>query len=36
MNPAYGYVIGVDIGETRTRVELFDLTMTEARGGVPA
>jgi len=24
MNPAYGYVIGVDIGETRTRVELFD------------
>lgn len=29
MNPLYGYVIGVDIGETRTRVELFDLTMTE-------
>jgi predicted NBD/HSP70 family sugar kinase len=29
MNAAYGYVIGVDIGETRTRVELFDLTMTE-------
>ena len=29
MNPDYGYVIGVDIGETRTRVELFDLTMTE-------
>ena len=29
MNPQYGYVIGVDIGETRTRVELFDLTMTE-------
>jgi predicted NBD/HSP70 family sugar kinase len=29
MNPEYGYVIGVDIGETRTRVELFDLTMTE-------
>jgi predicted NBD/HSP70 family sugar kinase len=28
MNPDYGYVIGVDIGETRTRVELFDLTMT--------
>jgi len=28
MNPQYGYVIGVDIGETRTRVELFDLTMT--------
>ena len=29
MNPEYGYVIGVDIGETRTRIELFDLTMTE-------
>ena len=30
MNPRYGYVVGVDIGETRTRVELFDLTMTES------
>jgi len=29
MNPEYGCVIGVDIGETRTRVELFDLTMAE-------
>jgi predicted NBD/HSP70 family sugar kinase len=29
MNPDYGYVIGVDVGETRTRVELFDLAMTE-------
>ena len=29
MNPEYGFVIGVDVGETRTRVELFDLTMTE-------
>ena len=29
MNPEYGYVIGVDVGETRTRVELFDLAMTE-------
>ena len=29
MNPQYGYVVGVDVGETRTRVELFDLTMTE-------
>src|SRR5215469_6032083 len=29
MNPAYGYVIGVDVGETRTRVELFDMTMAE-------
>jgi predicted NBD/HSP70 family sugar kinase len=36
MNPEYGYVIGVDIGETRTRVELFDLTMTErARAEYP-
>jgi predicted NBD/HSP70 family sugar kinase len=32
MNPEYGYVIGVDIGETRIRVELFDLTMTERAG----
>jgi predicted NBD/HSP70 family sugar kinase len=29
MNPEHRYVIGVDIGETRVRVELFDLTMTE-------
>jgi predicted NBD/HSP70 family sugar kinase len=29
VNPDYGYVIGVDIGETRVRVELFDLAMTE-------
>lgn len=29
LNPEYGYVIGVDVGETRIRVELFDLTMTE-------
>jgi predicted NBD/HSP70 family sugar kinase len=29
VNPEYGYVIGVDIGETRVRVELFDLAMTE-------
>jgi predicted NBD/HSP70 family sugar kinase len=28
MNPDYGYVIGVDVGETRIRVELFDLMMT--------
>ena len=28
INPDYGYVIGVDVGETRVRVELFDLTMT--------
>jgi predicted NBD/HSP70 family sugar kinase len=28
INPGYGYVIGVDVGETRILVELFDLTMT--------
>jgi predicted NBD/HSP70 family sugar kinase len=28
INPDYGYVIGVDVGETRIRVELFDLAMT--------
>jgi predicted NBD/HSP70 family sugar kinase len=28
MNPSYGHVIGIDVGETRVRVELFDLTMT--------
>src|SRR5580658_1905440 len=27
MNPGYGYVIGIDVGETRVRVELFDPTM---------
>jgi predicted NBD/HSP70 family sugar kinase len=27
VNPAYGYVIGVDIGETRIRVELFEFTL---------
>lgn len=29
MNPEYGHVVGVDVGETRVRVELFDLSMTE-------
>jgi len=29
INPDYGYVIGVDVGETRVRAELFDLAMTE-------
>jgi predicted NBD/HSP70 family sugar kinase len=28
INPDYGYVIGVDVGETRVQVELFDLMMT--------
>jgi predicted NBD/HSP70 family sugar kinase len=27
--PGYGYLIGVDVGETRVRVELFDLALTE-------
>jgi predicted NBD/HSP70 family sugar kinase len=27
VNPSYGYVIGADVGETRLRVELFDLSM---------
>jgi predicted NBD/HSP70 family sugar kinase len=27
MNPGYGYVAGIDVGETRIRVEMFDLTM---------
>jgi predicted NBD/HSP70 family sugar kinase len=27
VNPDYGYVIGIDVGETRVRAELFDLTM---------
>jgi predicted NBD/HSP70 family sugar kinase len=29
INPDHGYVVGVDVGETRVRVELFDLMMTE-------
>jgi predicted NBD/HSP70 family sugar kinase len=28
VNPTYGYVVGVDIGETRIRIELFDLTLS--------
>ncbi len=36
MNADYGYVIGVDVGETRVQVELFDLMMTErAKAGYP-
>ncbi|MFJ3980820.1 ROK family transcriptional regulator [Streptomyces fungicidicus] len=34
--PASGHMIGVDVGETRVRVELFDLTLTElARAELP-
>ncbi len=29
INEDYGYVIGVDVGETRVRVELFDLMLAE-------
>ncbi|MFD1933621.1 MULTISPECIES: ROK family protein [Nonomuraea] len=29
VNPEHGYAIGVDVGETHVRVELFDLAMTE-------
>jgi predicted NBD/HSP70 family sugar kinase len=36
INRDYGYVIGVDVGETRVTVELFDLAMTErARADYP-
>jgi predicted NBD/HSP70 family sugar kinase len=29
LNPTYRYLIGVDVGETRVRVELFDLSLTQ-------
>ncbi|WP_431915087.1 ROK family protein [Nonomuraea jabiensis] len=29
VNPAYGYAVGVDVGETQVSVELFDLEMTK-------
>jgi predicted NBD/HSP70 family sugar kinase len=36
MNRDYGYVAGVDVGETRIRVEMFDLTMVlRARADYP-
>jgi predicted NBD/HSP70 family sugar kinase/biotin operon repressor len=36
VSPDYGYVIGVDVSETRARVELFDLTMAgRARADYP-
>ena len=36
MNPSFGFVIGVDVGETMVRVELFDLTMAvRARADFP-
>ncbi|HEX3964646.1 MAG TPA: ROK family transcriptional regulator [Trebonia sp.] len=36
VSPDYGYIVGVDVSETRVRVELFDLTMTgQARADYP-
>src|ERR1700737_423496 len=35
MNPGYGYVIGVDTGETRTRGELFYPALPVPPGGGP-
>ncbi|MFI6513120.1 ROK family transcriptional regulator [Streptosporangium sp. NPDC050855] len=29
VDPSYGYVVGVGVGETRVRVELYDLAMAE-------
>ncbi|MER5312996.1 ROK family protein, partial [Streptomyces sp. NPDC002773] len=29
VTPGSGFMIGVDVGETRVRIELFDLTLTE-------
>ncbi|MHC3456268.1 sugar kinase, partial [Streptomyces prasinus] len=34
VTPDGGHRIGVDVGETRVRVELFDLTLTELARGV--
>lgn len=31
INPVYGYFIGVDVGETHVRIELFDLTLRSLR-----
>ncbi len=31
INPAYGYFIGVDVGETLVRIEIFDLTLRSLR-----
>ena len=36
INPDYGYVVGVDVGESRIRVELFDLGMAvRANADIP-
>ncbi len=31
VNPRYGYFVGVDVGETLVRIELFDLTLRSLR-----
>ena len=36
VDPEYGHVAGIDIGETGVKVELFDLAMTRAGRGRPA
>src|SRR5580693_7279346 len=28
MNPGHGHVVGIDVGETRARIAMFDLAMT--------
>jgi glucokinase-like ROK family protein len=34
INPNYGYFIGVDVGETLIRIELFDLTLSKLRAAM--
>src|SRR5207244_2664487 len=34
INPHYGYFIGVEVGETLTRIELFDLTLRKLGAAV--
>jgi predicted NBD/HSP70 family sugar kinase len=36
MNPGHGHLVGIDVGETRVRIEMFDLTLTlRAKADVP-
>jgi predicted NBD/HSP70 family sugar kinase len=34
VNPAYGFFVGVDLGETQVQVELFDLTLAKLAAAV--
>jgi predicted NBD/HSP70 family sugar kinase len=34
VNPAYGFFVGVDLGETQVQVELFDLTLSKSAAAV--